>query len=261
MNEQSLWITNRFGEKLEAMFRKPEGNSPYPAVLFVSGFGMDLHEYKNSFDEFAFHLVKKGIATIQFSFSGCGQSEGVYSKMTLERQADQINDMISWLGSREDIDIKHIGILAQSFGVPSTMKTNLRGIVSLCFISGAYFLKDRFMQRFEEKGRIFKKKDGKIYLSRSNDDVTVVGKGFWKNINAFDPIQEAKKITIPVCMVYGEHDVYYTAQHPESVFAAIPGKKKKYVSFPNGDHGIADVPKNMREKLLHLVTDWFSKTL
>ena len=75
MTEESLWITNRFGEKLEAILRKPDGNGPFPAVVFVSGFGMNLHEYINSNDEISKRLVQKGILTIQFSFSGCGKSD------------------------------------------------------------------------------------------------------------------------------------------------------------------------------------------
>ena len=72
MKEESVWITNRFGEKLEALLRKPEGEGPFPAVVFVSGFGMDLHEYINSNDEISKRLVAQGILKIQFSISGCG---------------------------------------------------------------------------------------------------------------------------------------------------------------------------------------------
>ncbi len=42
MTEESLWITNRFGEKLEALIRKPAGGGPFSAVVFVSGISMDL---------------------------------------------------------------------------------------------------------------------------------------------------------------------------------------------------------------------------
>ncbi|MBI3576976.1 hypothetical protein HY086_02990 [Candidatus Gottesmanbacteria bacterium] len=65
--EESLWITNRFGEKMEALLRKPDGKGPFPAVVFVSGFGMDLHEYKNSNDEISKLLVDAGFLTVQFN--------------------------------------------------------------------------------------------------------------------------------------------------------------------------------------------------
>jgi uncharacterized protein len=88
--EQKLFITNRFGEKLETIIRKPDGNGKFPAVIFVAGFGADLHEYNNSHDEIAERLVNSGFLTIQFSFAGRGKSEGSYEEMTIDRQAKQV---------------------------------------------------------------------------------------------------------------------------------------------------------------------------
>jgi len=60
MTDKSFFITNRFGEKLEALIRQPNKKGKNPAVLFVSGLGMDLHEWNNSFDEISKLFVNKG---------------------------------------------------------------------------------------------------------------------------------------------------------------------------------------------------------
>ena len=100
--------------------RKSDKKGKFPAILLVPGFGMDLHEYNGSFDEIAKVLVNEGFLTLQFSFAGCGKSEGDFVEMTFRRQAAQVRDMFEYLVKREDVDKKRIGVIAQSCGVPST---------------------------------------------------------------------------------------------------------------------------------------------
>lgn len=275
MTEESLLITNRFGEKLDTIIRKPKGNGSFPAVLFVSGFGMDLHEWKNSFDEISQHLVDVGFLTIQFSFAGRGKSEGDYTKMTLERQADQIADVVAWMQARRDIQKANIGIIAQSFGCPSTM-TYLTGvdykrsgpsgakdlsfIRTVCFVSGVYFLTSRIQAKVE-KQHISVHKDGVTLFLDPFDNEIPVGPNFWKSIHAFDPLGKAPAIDVPLFMIHGEKDRFIQAENPHIVFDALKSIQKQYKSFPNGDHGITDEPGDMREELLDNVADWFRITL
>ncbi|MCL4360288.1 hypothetical protein M1555_03495 [Patescibacteria group bacterium] len=100
---------------------------------------MDFHEYKNSFDEISERLVRNGYVTLQFSFSGRGNSEGAYKEMTIERQARQVLDMVQWLKEREDVVKGRIGIFAQSFGAATAMLANPPGITSLLCNCGAYY--------------------------------------------------------------------------------------------------------------------------
>lgn len=48
MISKSLFIINRFGEKLEACKEHQEEKRKYPTVLFVPGLAMDLHEWDNN---------------------------------------------------------------------------------------------------------------------------------------------------------------------------------------------------------------------
>lgn len=169
MSEENFWITNHFGEKLEALLRKPEGSGKFPAVLFVSGFGMDLHEYKNSHDEIAQTLVKNGFMTLQFSFAGRGTSAGNYLEMTLQRQAVQIDDVISWLSKTiNSEDNRKIGLHATSFGVPSTMCAQLAKITSLCFVSGAYYPGKSMRQVFIEERHVVVEPGKNVVIPRSD---------------------------------------------------------------------------------------------
>ena len=150
--DTNTWVENRFGEKLETVIRKPDGNGKFPVVIFVSGLGATLHETNNSFDEITQSLSDAGFATLQFSFAGRGKSEGDYEKMTLTRQAEQINDVATWMIKQTFCDTKRIGLYAMSFGVPSTMQSSLHNIISFCFTSGAYTPFLSIQKMFSEKG-------------------------------------------------------------------------------------------------------------
>lgn len=256
-----MWITNRFGEKLEALLRKPEGEGPFPAVVFVSGFGMDLHEYINSNDEISKRLVFNGILTLQFSISGCGKSEGDYSQMTLERQGLQIEDILEWVSKRGDVDESRIGIHATSMGVPSILLADLSTCASLCLVAGAYQVNRSIHKVYEEERGVKINYIGTTELPRGSGAKTPVGPGFWKSITAFDALSEVRKIIIPVFLIHGDQDTKVTTEEVQEVFAAIPSKSKKLKIFPGGDHGITDVPRPMREEFLVEVVEWFKQTL
>ncbi len=284
--EDTFWITNRFGEKLEALVRKPfvcqsagqskpGGNNSFPAVIFVSGFGMDLHEYKNSFDEISKRFVDTGFLTLQFSFAGRGKSEGDYAKMTLERQADQIADVIAWLQVRSDVQEEHIGIIAQSFGSPTTMtyltgfgfkRPGLSGtkgpafIKAVCFVGGVYFLAQRFQTKAKQQ-RVAVRRDGITLFLDPFDNEIPIGPDFWKSIDAFNPKVAAAQVQLPALFIHGDQDHYITTVDATRIFDAIGSKEKQLKIISGGDHGIIDVPRSIREELLLFLVDWFNQRL
>lgn len=260
MVEEKLWITNRFGEKLEALLRKPSRAGKFSVVLFVSGFGMDLHEYINSYDEISKTLVHNGFLTLQFSFSGCGKSEGNYSQMTLERQGQQVEDVLKSLSKREDVN-KKIGIHATSMGVPSVLLADLEHCAALCLVSGAYQVNRSIHKVYEEERGVKINYGGTTKLPQDSGATTPVGPGFWKSIKTFSSLKEVQKLNIPAFLVHGSKDTKVSTEEVQEVFAAIPNKKKRLKIFQNGDHGITDVPRPMREEFLRDVVDWFQKTL
>lgn len=259
--ETTFTIRNRFGENLEALLKKPQARGCFPAVLFVSGFGMTMHEYKNSNDEISEMLVRHGFLTLQFSFAGCGGSQGDYREMTLERQGAQIEDSIAWIAASDQVDRRRIGIFAQSFGVPSCLNADLSLISSLCFNAGTFYPGKSLRRVFvEERGAVIIEGQD-VKLPRSGGAMTVVGKQFFPDVDAFRVSDKIKRITQPVLVIHGDKDTKIPTSDVRRVFAVLPSRKKKLKIFKNGDHGILDVPRPMREEFLHLVADWFTKTL
>jgi uncharacterized protein len=257
--EQSLYITNRFGEKLETVVRKPDGNGKFPAIIFVAGFGADLHETFHSHDTIAKRLVDAGFLTVQFSFAGRGNSEGNYGEMTVLRQAQQIEGMIAWAKNNPDIDGKRIGIYAMSFGVPSTLGANLNDVKTLCLASGAYFPEKYMPERFRKTGVY--NPSGISWRKASTTEIFRLGPKFWQDLNALNFIESVKRLITPVIMIHGDQDFIIPVAFANEVFAVIGSQKKKLKIFQGGDHGIVDVPRPMREEFLKLVVEWFRETL
>jgi len=255
MINQSVQIPVRDEITLDGWIRRPEGKGPFPAVIFVSGFGMDLHEDKNSNDEVSKLLVNIGFLTVQFNFSVVGTQR----ELALSDRAKELESVVKWTKQNKNIIRDRVGIHATSFGAPTTLSINTAGIKSFVFVSGVYWL-TRFRKQFQGRGAtIYYDKDTE--LPRSGGRKTIVGSEFWPSIDAFDPLVIAQKLSAPVLVIHGDKDDKIDTADVKKFYDAVGSKKKKIIIFKNGDHGITDVPRPMREEFLVLVRDWFAKTI
>lgn len=245
--------------RLTGLLRKPQGNGPFPTVIFVSGLGMSLHEWNGSFDEIATCLNDAGFLTLQFQFD-IFKSDGSVRELALEERAHQFEDAFSWLRTRPDVDMKHMGILAQSYGVPTMLCADISSVVSVVLVSGVFYIEKSIRQVFKERGVVVNP-DGDTTLPRSSGERTTVGKEFWPSLASFDPISRVASFKRPVLMIHGDQDTKVSTAEAKEIFTALSGKKKKLKVFRGGDHGITDVPRPMREEMLKLVLDWFRNTL
>ena len=257
-NEKSFWITNRFGEKLEALLRKPDKPGQCSSILFLSGLGMDLHEDENSFDEISQLLVTNNFLTLQFSFAGRGKSAGNYEKMTFEHQARQIEDVLYWLQNYDDVDKKHIGIVAQSCGAPSTLLTTISGVKSVFFISGEFNTYANLKRKFIER-HTYNPTDISIYPF-SNGTKINLNKTFWENLSQYKEMECVKKFNLPVFIAQGTADDYVSPIDAHHAFKLFPNQQKQIKLYPNGDHGLGN-PPNVRKELLQNIVQWFTSTV
>lgn len=235
------------------------GTKPFPAVIFVHGLGMTMHEYNRSFDEIAKRLNQAGILTFQFQFD-IFKRDGSVRELPLDARAAQFTDAFEWLLARPDVDTKRVGILAQSYGVPTILSADVLLAKSLVFVSGTYFPEKSIRRVYEERGVVINF-DGDTTLPRSSGERTTVGKEFWPSLASFDPIARVRQLTQPVLTVHGDGDTKVSIAEAEEVFAAMPSKQKKLKIFKGGDHGVTDVPRAIREEFLKEVIEWFKITL
>lgn len=258
MKTQKTFVENRFGEKLETVIKYDDKKKKYPAVLFVSGFGQDYHEYANTFDEIVKNLVKEGFLTIQFSFAGVGNSEGNYKETTLERQAAQIKDILEFVKKNPKVELKRIGIAAQSFGVPALILALPLPVKSLVFISGAVNPYESIKEVFIERKAF--NPAGVSTLPRSDGKFTSVGPEFWKDLKRYKNLPSLLKSHIGSLLVlHGTEDTYVPVDKVKRFYQAISGEKTLKI-YEDGEHGI-EKPKEKRREFLQDIVSWFRKTL
>ncbi|MBI3577560.1 prolyl oligopeptidase family serine peptidase [Candidatus Gottesmanbacteria bacterium] len=192
---------------------------------------------------------------MEFHFSVVGTER----ELALPARAKELEAVLSWVKQDKRVIRDRIGIHATSFGAPTTLSMNVAGIKSFVFVSGVYWL-TRFRKQFQGRGAtIYYDKDTE--LPRASGKKTIVGPEFWPSIDAFDPLVIARKLTAPVLVIHGDRDDKIDTADVKKFFSAVVSKQKKLKIFKNGDHGITDVPRKMRQEFLNDVVEWFKKTL
>ncbi len=259
MTKDSLYIPTKNGGKLEALLRKPENKGKFPTIIFVSGLGMTMHEWNNSFDEIAERLVNKGFATLQFSFDIFENTE--VRELPLKKRAEELNDVIEWLKHQSFVDITRMGMVAQSYGVATALSADLKAFKSIIFIGGTYNLVEAIEIVYRELGVIVHH-EGDTTLPISSGEHTTVDKKFWEDAKLFNATRLAQKlITLSAFVVHGALDTKIPPEEAQKFYDSVRSKNKKLKNFIGGDHGISDVSHAIREEFLHDVVEWFGKTL
>lgn len=250
-----LHIRDTHGHLLEVIQELPEKGNKFRTILMVPGFGMDLHEY-GYFDELSQELVRHGFGTFRFSFEGTGRSEGDFVEMTLDSQAQQVNDILKYIRKDRFTKKGKIGICAQSFG-GATVVAGLpfAGVKSYLFTSTPAYPYDS-LSRWFKRQRGFKP-EGISEIERSDKRKTLVGPNFWKNLVKYDLPKEISRLTQPVLFIYGSRDDRVKVWEGEEYYNAVKSRKK-FQLIELADHAFTG---KFRLKILQLVSTWFEETI
>lgn len=111
------------------------GAPPFPAVVFAHGFdsGKDSPRGRAVAD----HLRSMGLATFLIDFTGHGDSQGVKSDATIERQVDDLRSAIDYIVNADDIDPDAIGVNgASSGGLVALMEAPADGRIKALVLRG-----------------------------------------------------------------------------------------------------------------------------
>lgn len=251
----TLKIRDSFGKLLEVVQETPSKGDKFPTVLMVSGFGVDLHEY-GYFDEVRDLLTRNGFQTFSFSFEGTGASEGNFLDMTVDRQSQQLHDVLEYVKKDRYTDTSRIGILAQSFGTTTTISAlPLPDIKTLLFTSAPSDPYESLARWF--KGQRGYEPEGVSKIQRSDGRYTKIGSQFWSNLQKHKFAEEVKKISQPVLFIYGSRDKRIKRWEIQDHFISVKARKKLLL-VNLADHGFTG---KFRPTVLKLILEWFEETL
>jgi len=118
--EQVTFDNTEAGIKLSGTFTRPNEKGKYPVVVLISGSGR--HDRDGSAEShrpflvISDYLSRNGIAVLRYDDRGFRKSTGDFSKATTADFAKDVLSAVSYLKSRSDIDVKHIGLIGHSEG-------------------------------------------------------------------------------------------------------------------------------------------------
>ncbi|MBR9677803.1 MAG: alpha/beta hydrolase [Nanoarchaeota archaeon] len=241
MKEQKISVYNQHNEKLVGLKTIPEkGNR---IVLLVHGFGVTKEE-SGMFDDIAQNLANQGITVYRFDFSGCGQSQGDYSEITLTKLGQDLRTII------EKIDSQNLCIISQSFG---TSVTIIVAPKAKCFImmgsisNPKKILADLFGENYNPEGISWRK--------RSSGKITKIKPGFWKDLQKHDLTQKISKIKTPILYIHGSEDDKVPLTEMLEFYKNTENAEKRVLEGAGHDL------KPCREEMKELILAWCKKHL
>jgi fermentation-respiration switch protein FrsA (DUF1100 family) len=117
---EDVTIESAPGVRLAGTLTVPQGNGPFPAVVFVSGSGAQDRDEAimghRPFLVLADYLARHGVATLRYDDRGFAKSTGDYSRSTTADFAVDAEAAFRFLRAQPNIAKNHVGILGHSEG-------------------------------------------------------------------------------------------------------------------------------------------------
>lgn len=257
---ESITVLNQ-GQKIFAMLHKPVTNNPFPLVVLLHGLGgHKVGRYRIGV-ETSERLAQAGIGTLRFDFRGCGDSEGEYSKLTIESQVSDTLAILKYIQAHPDVDQKRIGILGRSLGSALGVLAGAEfgGIKTIC-LWAPLFDGEQWLPIYNKHPTVAhdKEKEEELMTLDGQTPGTEFFHQFFK-INLRPSLQKLEEI--PLLLIHGCQDKNVVFEHSEKYLnyrRSAPGETR-LIQLPLSDHYFT--PLNERRIALHETTKWFERTL
>lgn len=255
MKENKIEIFNSFQEKLKGLENIPEiALDKYPTVILAHGFGGEKTEV-GMFDDIAKSLIENDFLVYRFDFSGCGESEGDYSKTSLTKLLKDLHSIIDFVKEQPKVNTNRLALVGMSFGTTVAVALNapeIKSYVLLGSVVNPYeVLKNLFQQyTFNPEGESFR-------VSSEGKNVKM-GPQFWQDFSNYNLSKSISEIYKPICIIHGEKDTAAPLEEAK-IFYENANEPKKLIVVKNSDHGFYEPDE--RKEMIKELTNWFKKYL
>jgi pimeloyl-ACP methyl ester carboxylesterase len=116
MNLIKHFELDRNGKKIRGAIHLPEKTQNLPCVTFCHGFTASRIEPHFMYVKMSRALEKIGVASIRFDFLGSGESDGLFSEMTLSTEVADVEAVLNYACSLSFVDPNRISLLGFSMG-------------------------------------------------------------------------------------------------------------------------------------------------
>ncbi len=220
-------IENIKGEKLACEINLPkQSDNNKPIICILHAF---TGQKKNrTINYLAKKLSQRGYKTLQFDFSGHGESEGKLEEATITKQ---LSDIKSVLGQAKNINSKNIILLGNSSSVVTALAFtrkhyNIKGIILLCG-RASYGKQFIATNNCHLDNRIFRR-----------DDINV---DYISNKLIYNPSESIKRIRLPTLIIHGDHDEVVPVRNAKILYDISPAKVKVMKIIRGADHRFSKI--------------------
>jgi pimeloyl-ACP methyl ester carboxylesterase len=236
MEIKNLIIKNSFDESLSCVFRDCDSSKPVVITLHaLSG-----KKENRSIHSLAENLPDEDFNTLEFDFSGHGESEGNIVESTITKQLSDLKSVIDYFKFEKVI------LVGNSFSVIAALafaELHSDLVSGLVLISGrADYLK------FCDNTR---KDNYKLF----GDDF--LDEDYLADYMKYNPLEAINKLNIPVAIVHGTCDDVIPFSDAKNFFDVCPSLSKELISIKDGAHRFDD---KSRLEMFDKVSAFLKKT-
>lgn len=194
----------REGFTIRGIMTKPEGEGPFPAVIFNHGFTGHKGESHFLFKKLADALADKGIVSFRFDFIGSGESDGQFIDMTMTSEVKDCLAVFHYAENYEYMDVNSMNILGFSMGGAVSILAGSvlqERVKKLILLSPAANMQDVLSRKLQGENLLSYIETGIIDLGGN-----VVGKALVNDVFGLNIYEAAKQVTASVKLIHGTHD-------------------------------------------------------
>ena len=246
---KKITINKEQGTVLAAWLSLP----PDPQYLLIVCHGFfGAKENRGKIFTFADKLNEKGLGVLAFDFTGCGESSGEFSEITLSRQADDLNTVISFAMQEYKLPLL---LLGRSFGGSTiiALPEHPASVKGYIFWSVPIDLKKTFSKVLDSQ--YYELESGAAITVKENDQQYILQPAFAADIKNIDLKQAL--ITLeskPVLICHGKADEVVEFGNAVKMHEKLP--QSTLVLVDDADHSFTDFTE-LREKI---TIEWLENT-
>ena len=238
----SFELRNRAGERLDHVFTP--GHADGPELVLVAH-GVTSHHDRPYLVELCEALQRAGLASLRFSYSGNGASEGRYEDLTIRKEVDDLGSVLDGFPDRVLAYVGHsmgaaVGVLR------AAQDPRIRALVSLAGMVRVRAFAERHFQGLVP-GR-------DVMFGRPQCPLT---QHFLDEAQRIDTtLAAASAVAVPWLLVHGDSDELVPLADSEAAKAVAAGRAELRV-MPGADHRF----QNRHGELARMVVPWLVATL
>ncbi len=233
------------------MAHRPDFESPStcPVVILFHGFTGSKTEGKSLFVRFARELLKNGMGTVRFDFSGSGESDGLFSNMTFSLEVEEAEEILKMVHTLDWVDSEKIMLTGFSMGgaiAAQVAKKYPNQVHKLCLWSPAGNMSEIASAHFKKSPK----------LANGNMDIggLELGLAFYEDLKDRDLYEGISVYKNPVMIIHGTKDQSVPYEYGQKYAKSYSKNKVKIHLIRDADHVFSKL--SWVEELFRLSTEF-----